>query len=558
MDLTAQQREVVDEVLGAKWGQTIVMRGYAGTGKTVTAAEAILETLKRGRRALVMAPTAIASSVLERKTLSRLSELIEQGYLDEGYVKRVKFKTLASVLTQPQDLMTFAGMEFTTSAEDLAKLHKIMSRFGIETESLISRVTRDSSSRHDLALVDSGHDGEGLFEDRGETIYSDDISINSDLINTRLKNSKKNFGKLEAKSERVFKLVDLETAVGNVEKYVRFASTEEYAAWVEVAEQFDAEEIPAWIKPTCLIVIDEASMMGEDTARLVERLALKTGAVLLVLGDPAQLQPVNETRNSLIDSDDAHELTEILRSTDNVASFANEIRRGASLMSLVNKHKGSIKLGHRSIVDTYRMHEDLILASDVVLTFTNKNVSYLNAQIREAKGFFGDEVHVGERLVTMKPVYGQTRFINSEQLTVLKTLDLTDTQAFKSTLDDHGSGYAGAVWRALSAGWLQAIEVSGRGGVRKCFVWHGLKMPGGRDYHMAKDLGGMLEKLGAEPLIQAESAYAMTVHKSQGSEWPRVCYIVSDWDIRVQGGTMNAPYTAVTRARENATIIYSK
>ena len=62
--LTEYQDKVRQAALNAENGDIIVLRGFAGTGKSVTASE-IIKSLDA--RTLVLAPTAAALSVLKAK-----------------------------------------------------------------------------------------------------------------------------------------------------------------------------------------------------------------------------------------------------------------------------------------------------------------------------------------------------------------------------------------------------------------------------------------------------------------------------------------------------------
>jgi len=63
---------------------------------------------------------------------------------------------------------------------------------------------------------------------------------------------------------------------------------------------------------------------------------------------------------------------------------------------------------------------------------------------------------------------------------------------------------------------------------------------------------GALNSFAPYQLPPHETAYAMTVHKSQGSEFDRVILILPDRDVPVL--TRELIYTAITRARQSVTI----
>jgi exodeoxyribonuclease V alpha subunit len=67
-----------------------------------------------------------------------------------------------------------------------------------------------------------------------------------------------------------------------------------------------------------------------------------------------------------------------------------------------------------------------------------------------------------------------------------------------------------------------------------------------------KEESGTLKKIGLALLPEHETVYAMTVHKSQGSEFDRVLLILPDQDAPLL--TRELLYTAITRAREHLEI----
>ena len=112
LTLTEMQQKVYDRVVNANQNQLTVLKGYAGTGKTSTAAKIITDLItKKNARVLVAAPTAAALAVLKQK----LSHIHNSS---EGFVE---FRTLAQLLTIPERYVDFrvGGTSFGTfSLED--------------------------------------------------------------------------------------------------------------------------------------------------------------------------------------------------------------------------------------------------------------------------------------------------------------------------------------------------------------------------------------------------------------------------------------------------------
>jgi len=68
--------------------------------------------------------------------------------------------------------------------------------------------------------------------------------------------------------------------------------------------------------------------------------------------------------------------------------------------------------------------------------------------------------------------------------------------------------------------------------------------------------GRQLRSVAVSRLSDVETAFAMTVHKSQGSEFSHVALVLPDADVAVL--TRELLYTGITRARENLTLITPK
>lgn len=70
-----------------------------------------------------------------------------------------------------------------------------------------------------------------------------------------------------------------------------------------------------------------------------------------------------------------------------------------------------------------------------------------------------------------------------------------------------------------------------------------------------RETGDIDELTTNKDILELEFSYAMTVHKSQGSEWRKVYFIMHDCHKNV---TRELLYTGMTRAREELVLLYSK
>ena len=73
---------------------------------------------------------------------------------------------------------------------------------------------------------------------------------------------------------------------------------------------------------------------------------------------------------------------------------------------------------------------------------------------------------------------------------------------------------------------------------------------------MYDEMGKAMEKFMLPPLVRMQFGYALTVHKSQGSEWDNVVYYTTKKDQYIIKEP-NLNYTAVTRARNDVHILYN-
>jgi exodeoxyribonuclease-5 len=258
-----------------------------------------------------------------------------------------------------------------------------------------------------------------------------------------------------------------------------------------------------------LIVIDECSMVD---AKLGEDL-LSFGKRILVLGDPAQLPPVNGTGFFTNAKPDVL-LTEIHRqAADNpIIALATRVRQGGRLTP--GSHGGSRVL---SLID---LEAERVLAADQVLCGRNATRRRYNTRIRELRGQRDPWPVVGDKLVCLRN--NHTRgLLNGELWFVTAILPQTDAHVVRLALrsDDGGVGDK---------------EV----GVHTAFF------AGTEDSLTERERRG---------LDEFSYGYALTVHKAQGSEWGDV--VLFDEGEAFREDAPRFRYTGLTRAARSVTVV---
>lgn len=230
------------------------------------------------------------------------------------------------------------------------------------------------------------------------------------------------------------------------------------------------------------IVIDESGMLS--TSLLHSLLKNYTGQQLIFIGDKNQLPPVDYGRPFELIQD--HFMTSEIKQNHRSES-ADIIALGREILGIPQ----NANMTHNNIEMVSTTKEAFNCGAEVVLTFTNKNVSEVNEQQRIKNGVqsITPKFKIGEEIIAETNEPG--RFYNGQLFEIISY----DRIKNKTT--------------------GRIIKVKNRFELEYNFNY----------------------------------AYGLTVHKSQGSEWDVVAYQPSSID------SQNIAYVAVTRAKRKLIII---
>lgn len=554
LTLTEMQQQVYDRVVNADQNQLTVLKGYAGTGKTSTAAKIITDLItKKNARVLVAAPTAAALAVLKQK----LSHIHNSP---EGFVE---FRTLAQLLTIPERYVDFrvGGTSFGTfSLEDedaVSDFKQNLLSVGV-AQSVINSAIRPFTKM--TSNPDGTMDKETQYDVDPETLLN---GLRQSPIGSSVKND-------------------------DIKDDVRFVPRDSGAV-AHTVHDFD------------LIMLDEISMVGQSSMKLFDDMVhiLDTQyshkhkddhehdfTQVLMCGDPAQLPPVQDTLNDHItaqaDGKSVFQLTEILRSTDTVSQIAQLVRGGTSFSDLSIFFEDSVTEVRDADPTTYiNTHVEELAATDVVLTFQNKHVNLLNKNLRLQAGHHSPSVEFGDRLLVTRnsgidPEMHTVVYPNGSQYEVTKVYSEDEVKVmFKDVeahfADDNDTDIHKAIQQAvlLASTIVELVDLRSKSGdVSTAWVFKDnqeWKHRYGADSQAYRNADKQISNFAQltysylgefRPLVHTNFGYAMTVHKSQGSEWPSVTYLVTQKDLNIMRGKPNLSYTAVSRAKETIKIIY--
>lgn len=567
LTLTDKQQKVYDRIVNASGNQLTVLKGFAGTGKTSTAAKIIEDMVNdHHRRVLVAAPTAAALAVLKQK-LSHIKNT------PDGFVT---FKTIAQLLTTPQRYVELKmnGNSFGTysleSEDSVDEFRQTLKQIGLQQ----ATINRTISQFAKVVKTD------------GELKHEKQFDVNQPALLQALKASP----------------IGSNINDDDVNVDVRFIPRE-------------PSQVAYAVHYYDLIMLDEISMIGDSSMMLFDQMldhlekeyphTKKKDATdedhtftqVLMCGDPAQLPPVKDNLNSHIkatpNNKDIFQLTDILRSTDAVSQVAQLVRSGVSFSDLAEFYPDNV-IDIRDTDPKEYIDQNIakLAKADVVLTFRNKYVNQLNTRLRTQEGHQSDNIECNDRLLVTRnsgynPDTHEVMYPNGSQYTVTKIyskeevrqmLDdfsaeaVVDEQKAKELDHDQQSinlenaNFIALVRTMFETGLIELVDLKSKiGEVSTAWVfcdnaeW---KHRYDRNYQTAEKNVNNFAQISAEffgkfiPLVHTAFGYAMTVHKSQGSEWPSVAYLVTEKDLNIMRGKPNLSCTAVSRAKDDVKIFY--
>lgn len=292
-----------------------------------------------------------------------------------------------------------------------------------------------------------------------------------------------------------------------------------------------------------VLVVDECSMVSDE---LLDDL-LSFGAPTVLLGDPGQLPPVKGAAAWLAGREPDATLTRIHRQAENSPIIKASVLARSGTPIPFNLEPGApVRKLH---LEHLLKNRDLLLGADQVLCGLNRTRSAL---IRDMRGWLGrrepgekgEGVGAGERLICLRNDRERAVF-NGEQFTVVENLGPMRVKG------------AACVRLRLAPVDPDPDPDDGDGGGPREFtvpVYLGRfaeHYAEGRINHPTPDM--------MRGALDMDFAYAVTVHKAQGSEWGSVALADDGWMRWARTAEERADrarwlYTGITRARERLVI----
>ncbi len=268
-----------------------------------------------------------------------------------------------------------------------------------------------------------------------------------------------------------------------------------------------------------LIIVDEASMLNES----IWNDLLSYNIPILAVGDHGQLPPIEGTFN-LMENLDLKLETIFRQDADNPIITISKMARERGIIPAMEFGKGVVKM-HRTNPDTQEFLRELFLNYDddlLVLVGFNQTRIKLNTAIRGLIGFEGALPEVKDRVICLRNSY-EKRIYNG-MTGKIKSLELIT--------DD---------WNKYYKSHIKLDETNN--------IFEGL---------ISFNQFGAKETLHKEKSYDVDLfdyGYALTVHKSQGSQAKKVVVFEERSQYMDDTTWKKWLYTAVTRASEELYII---
>lgn len=270
-----------------------------------------------------------------------------------------------------------------------------------------------------------------------------------------------------------------------------------------------------------LLIIDEVSMVGQEVgADLVS-----FGKKILVLGDPGQLPPIDGAGYFTAGQPDFL-LTEIHRQAldSPIIRWATAVRTGRGLSGL-NWSEGDSQVMKRAFTakgskPPLHLYSTFGVAANQTICGLNATRHVFNAKLRqlEMPGCPAGQPIVGDKLICLKNNH-EKGLLNGGMWKVESTPELMDR-----------------AWRME----VTSLDLEG--------VQCEINVP----MEFFTGTAGDLQKSDLFEKDQFDFGYAITCHKSQGSQWDKVFIYNENWAFRENAARWL--YTAITRAAKSVVI----
>lgn len=511
IQLTNDQQKIMNNILNSDSEHCIhYLKGYAGTGKTITSSEIVRYLVKNSyQKVLIVAPTATALANIRKKIDASI-----------GPSHRVYFKTLAALIKRVDNVIVSPmGMKFKLDGNGINAFTQFLKGAKLNPDNFIKKVNT-----------------------QGDTDYL----IKTTELNFELYN--KLHTEFNFSLDTEFNLMSNDDIKNIIARYDFIL--------VDESSMVNSEEMQALNK-----AVKESIPADEINDEFGEALVKSQTKKIVWVGDDKQLPAVDGKPSSEFTNNKDNVLTEILRSNDKIINYATKVRNG-SINSLLG-----ITTVANNLDDYINDNLNELLNYNVFLTFTNKAVNTINSLAR-AKFTNSPILTVGEPIVinqNARNSEGGVILYNSQRLKISQVFDKDYTQNFIENIfnmldiNDYEDERFLHYESFIKDNKIRLIKVKDEVTQNEYAVLANINMHNNYLNSYERQIVELITKACQSEFenltyIYWKSAYAMTVHKAQGSEWDKVIYVYQ-LNRRNFKQNNNLDYTAITRAKNDIKII---
>ena len=291
-----------------------------------------------------------------------------------------------------------------------------------------------------------------------------------------------------------------------------------------------------------IVVVDECSMVPKE---LLQEL-FRHNVYILCLGDPGQLPPINkEDDNHLLDNPHIF-LDEVMRQAEEseIIQLSMKIRNGES----IHKYKGK----EIQIIDKDDLNTGMLMWADQILCATNQKRVALNNQIRDLLGR-GDIPEDGDKIICLRNYWDdisdkENPLVNGTVGFIRNSFESFFQLPYQIKLQNSPSKYP----VLISNFETDSVDVYSELAMDKKMILEGEPTLDWKDtFKIGQYKYGAYK--GLIPM-NFTYGYAITGHKSQGSEWNKVLVIEEEFPFDKEEHRRWL-YTCVTRAAEKLVLV---
>ena len=280
-----------------------------------------------------------------------------------------------------------------------------------------------------------------------------------------------------------------------------------------------------------IIIVDEVSMVPKN----IWEVLMRHGVHVIALGDPFQLPAIGES-NGVLEKPHVF-LDEVMRQAldSDIIKLSMDIREGKPLQLMDGN---DVK-----VINKNQVVSGMYTWADQILCGKNATRRMVNNQMRQMKGFKA-EPQAGDKVICLKNYWDEETSLGDPLINGMIG-EITDVRL---------GADEGVLGRKMAMTFSPDFNDSE---VDLPLVDYKLITEGVSSQAKEPFVPGRWRKprKSQEKMFEFDYGYCITVHKSQGSSWPRVLLFEEKMKGQSQTDYLRWLYTAVTRAAEKIVIV---